>query len=392
MKDIYIISAKRTPIGRIFGSLKGISAAKLAGAVIKNMAASLSLGEKDFDFAFLGNAVKAGMGENPARQAVYQAGLGFGIPSFTIDMVCGSGLMAVAEGVNYILAGKGDCVIAGGMESCSSAPLLLQRDKNLQKMSNVELEDAVLRDGLICAFADEHMGFVAERTAQRFGVSRAEQDELACKSQEKAASARKSQYAKEETVSISVGIGEEFQTDECIRENTNLKKLSRLSALFGGNGSVTAGNSPPPADAAAAVVLASGDFCKKHAVKPEAKIVSYAVSALPPEDVFLASALALKKALSSSSLKGMEEIDFFEINESFAVQAVLSQKELNISDSRFNVWGGSIAYGHPLGASGARGLVTLVHILKKMQAAHGAASICLGGGCAVSMIIEAVKK
>jgi acetyl-CoA C-acetyltransferase len=369
VKDIFIIDGLRTPIGKRRGSLKDISAVKLAAIIIKALLDNNKLKGDCIDEVILGNAVGAGLGQNPARQALLHARLPFKVPAFTVNKVCGSGLKSVILGAQAIACGDADIILAGGAENVSQCP-----------------QNSLINDGLWCSFTDAHMGTIAEWTAERFKISREAQDDYALQSHKKACAAQSAGLFRREVVPVEVDTGRVFDADERPRA-ISIDELSRVSPAFKPGGSVTAGNSPSPADGAAVLILASERALKKCGITPIARILGYASAAVDPQLTFTAPAVAIKKCLRASSI-GMPDVDLFEINEAFAVQALLTIEELGLDTKRLNIFGGTIALGHPLGASGARGLVTLLNALKTEKKKIGMTNVCLGGGCSVSLAIR----
>ena len=382
-KEIFIVDGARTAIGGLGKSLKDISAVTLGAEVIRSLVERNGVDAFSVDEVILGNAVSAGLGQNPARQALVGSGLSPDIPAFTINKVCGSGLKAVTLGTQAILCEDADLIVAGGTENVSQCPQFISKDKE----ESSEGTDSLIKDGLWCELYGDHMGMVAEYTASEFGISREEQDEYALQSQQKAVTAQASGFFDSEIIPIETGEGKVFSADEKPRANTSMKKLLRIPPAFKPGGSVTAGNSPAPADGAAAVILASEEGLKRTSSKPVARILGYAIAAAEPKLVFTAAGLAVEKCLKSSALD-MASMDLFEINEAFAVQSILTNRNTGLDEEKLNIFGGTIALGHPLGASGARGLVTLINALRIRKKKIGMTAVCLGGGCAVAMAIE----
>lgn len=387
MKDVFVVDGLRTPIcGRNQG-FKDVPAVRLAAVVLETLLKNNGIKGDHIDEVILGNAVSAGLGQNPARQALIHAGLPFEVPAFTVNKVCGSGLKSVILGVQAIACEDADIIIAGGAESASQCPYILPRDKK-DKISNEDLRDSLINDGLRCSLNGTHMGMIAEYTAEKFKITREEQDNYALESHRKACLAQEAGLFKNEIVPVGTAMGRIVDTDEKPRK-TSIEKLSRVPAAFKPDGTVTAGNSPAPADGSAALILASGKALKKYGITPVARVLGYASVGVRPELTFTGSSLAIKKCLKASSLK-IADVDLFDITESFAVQALLTIKETGIDIKRLNIFGGTIALGHPLGASGARSLVTLISALKTQRKKTGVTSVCLGGGCAVSLAICAL--
>ncbi|HET8846274.1 MAG TPA: acetyl-CoA C-acyltransferase, partial [Ktedonobacteraceae bacterium] len=342
------------------------------------------------DEVVMGNVVSAGIGQAPARQASVKAGLSVDIPAFTVNKVCGSGLKAVMLAAQAIRAGDAQAYIAGGMESMSNTPYLLRKARTGYRMGNSELIDSVVNDGLWCAFEDIHMGNEAEIIAEKFSVTREEQDHLALESHQKAAAATAAGRFKEEIVPIEVRTKKGtsiIDTDEPIRSDTSLEALAKLSPAFLANGCVTAGNAPGLSDGASATVVVDKAFAHNHNLSPLAHIVAYASAAIEPRYIFAAPTRAVRRVLEITGFK-ISDFDLIEVNEAFAAQALANGKELDWDWSRVNVNGGAIALGHPIGSSGSRVLTTLIHELRRRGGGRGLATLCLGGGGAVAMAIE----
>ena len=387
MKDVFIVDGLRTPIGGLNKGLKDVPAVCLGSIVIKALLKKNNLDAAAVDEVILGNAVGAGLGQNPARQSLIQAGLSAEIPAFTVNKVCGSGLKAVILSAQAIACGDSDIIIAGGAESVSQSPRLIPRDKKLEGIKKEDLKSSLINDGLLCTINNMHMGQIAEYTAEKFKISREEQDYYALGSHNKACAAQAKGFLQKEIVPVEENGKLLLNIDEKPRPDTSIKKLSMFPPAFKANGTVTAGNSSAPADGAAALIVSSRKGLKKSGAAPVARILGYASVAVEPKLVFTAPALAVKKCLKVSSLK-TSDVELFEINEAFAVQAILTIKHVGIDMDRLNVFGGTIAFGHPLGASGSRGLVTLINSLRSQNKKTGVFSICLGGGCALSVAVR----
>jgi len=386
MANIYIVDGLRTPVGRRNKGLKNIPAVQLAAIVIQALLKKNKLEGSFIDEVILGNAVGAGLGQNPARQALIRAGLPSSIPGFTINKVCGSGLKSVILGAQSIACADADVILAGGTENVSRCPTLRADDKKNNQLKEKNTTDTLINDGLWCSFNDAHMVAVAENTAEIFKISRKEQDEFALDSCRKAFLTQGKGLFKKEIIPVQIATDCIVDTDERVRE-LSLEELSRMPPVAKTNGTITAGNSSIPADGAAVLILASEKAIKKFKIVPKARILGYACAAVDPKLTFTAAALALKKCLKASSLK-ISDVDLFEIGESFAVQALWTVRELGVDTKRLNIFGGTLAFGHPLGASGARGLVTLLNALQTEKKKVGLTCICLGGGCAVSVAVE----
>ncbi len=382
-QDIFIIDGVRTPIGATFKGLKNFTAAELGGIVIKEILSRNKIPSKLIDQVILGNTVSAGIGQNVARQAAVFGGLPSAAPTLAINNVCGSGLQAVILGAQAILAGDARCIVAGGTESATHAPYFFKRNTQAGKELSSK-EDSLIFDGLFCQITQKHMGQLAEDMAEKYKISRKMQDAFSFQSHQKAVSAQAKGYFKNEIISVGT-----LKDDERPRKNINLERLSNLPSAFKEKGTVTAGNSSYPSDGAAAVLLASKEFIQQHKLKPKARILSYDTSAVDPKDVFTASIPSIERALKKAKLS-LKNIDFFEISEAFAVQTIVNQKELKIPSEKLNIFGGDVALGHPLGATGTRILITLLSALQNQKKNLGLASVCLGGGGAVTVIIEKV--
>ncbi|MFB7140735.1 thiolase family protein [Gottfriedia sp. NPDC056225] len=391
MRDVYLVEAVRTPIGNFGGSLKNVGAVQLASTVVKESWKRSNLPAECIDEVVLGNVFKAGLKGNPARQAAIHAGLPVSLPAITIDKQCASGLRAVTLAYHQIVSGDSNIVIAGGTESMSNVPHLLFDSRWGKKMGDLTTVDALLHDGLHCAIEGYHMGITAENLVERYNISREEQDAFALESQKKALLARALGKFQEEIVPVELK-GKQgtilFNEDEYIRDTT-LQKLQNLKPAFKQNGTVTAGNSSGINDGAAALIVASEQAVREYNLKPLAKIRSVASAAVSPSIMGIGPVPATRKALALANLT-IEDIDLAELNEAFAVQVLAVQKELGLPEEKINVNGGAIALGHPVGCSGARILVTLVHELRRQKKQLGLASLCVGGGQGVSIIIETV--
>jgi len=390
MAEAFLLSAARTPIGKFLGGLADLSAPQLAAPVISEVMRRAKVTPAQVDEVILGNVLQAGAGQNPARQAALQAGLPDTIAAFTVNKVCGSGLKAVMLAAQAIRAGDAELLVAGGAESMSRAPFLLFGARAGWKFGDQKVIDALVHDGLWCAFEDWHMGAAAEHIAQKCGVSRTEQDRFAVQSQHRAAAAWEGGAFEAETITLTAGSGARARTithDEAVRPETTFEGLARLKPSFHEEGTVTAGNASTLSDGAAAVVVASARAAERLGVKPLARIVAYATSGVAPKDIFIAPVHAVRQVLEKAKLK-LGDIDLFELNEAFAAQMLACGKELGLDENRLNVNGGAIALGHPIGASGARVLVTLLYALEHRGLKRGLASLCLGGGNAVAMVVE----
>jgi acetyl-CoA C-acetyltransferase len=392
MADAFLLSAARTPIGKYLGALADVSAPQLGAVAVAEALKRARMPPERADEVILGNVIQAGVGQNPARQAALKAGLPDRIAAFTVNKVCGSGLKAVMLAAQAIRAGDAELIVAGGTESMSRAPYLLFGARTGWKFGDQKVVDAMVHDGLWCAFEDWHMGQAAEHIAAKCAVSRADQDRFAAQSQQRAAAAWANGAFDAEVVPVTVGSGPKARTvarDEGMRAETTVEGLAKLKASFCEGGTVTAGNSSTLSDGAAAVVVGSARAAERLGVKPMARVVAYSTSGIAPKDIFLAPVLAVRQVLEKAHLK-MEDIDLFELNEAFAAQMLACGKELKLDERKVNVHGGGIALGHPIGASGARVLVTLLYALEQRGLKRGLASLCLGGGNAVAMVVERV--
>ncbi|MFB0519194.1 MAG: acetyl-CoA C-acetyltransferase [Acidobacteriota bacterium] len=391
MREAVILSAVRTPVGRFLGGLSTLPATKLGAQVVREAVNRASVSPEQVDEAIMGNVVSAGLGQNPARQAALNGGLPPSVAALTINKVCGSGLKAVVLAAQAITLGDMEIVVAGGMESMSNAPYLLPKARQGYRMGDGKLVDSMIQDGLWCAFNDFHMGYTGEIIAEKYGISREEQDRYALSSHQKAIAAIDGKKFAREILPIEVpqrkGEPILFATDEAPRRDTSLEALAKLRPAFKEGGTVTAGNAPGVNDGAAAVVITSQEKAKALGVKPLARIVGYAVSGIEPELVMMAPVKAVEKLLQRTGWS-KEEVELFEINEAFSVQAVAVIRELGLDAAKVNVHGGAVALGHPIGATGARILTTLLYAMEESKATRGVAALCLGGGNAVAMAVE----
>ncbi len=390
MPEAYILSAVRSPIGKYLGGLAEVSAPQLGAEVIAEALRRANHPGEPVDEVIMGCVLQAGLGQNPARQAALKAGLPDRTAALTVNKVCGSGLKAVMLAAQAIRAGDADLIVAGGMESMSRAPFLLPGARAGWKYGDQKAVDSMLHDGLCCAFENWHMGEAAEHIAETHDVSRAEQDRFAAQSQQRAFAAWEAGTFNAEVLPINVGIGGKTRSvsrDEGIRPETTVEGLAKLKPAFRDSGRVTAGNASTLSDGAAALVVGSSRARERLGTRPLARVVAYATSGVAPKDLFIAPVSAIQLALEKARLN-LRDIDLFEINEAFAAQMLACLKELKIDEERVNIHGGAIALGHPIGASGARVLVTLLHALQERGVRRGVASLCLGGGNAVAMVVE----
>lgn len=390
MPRAVLLAAVRTPIGKFLGGLSECPAPQLGGLVAAEALRRAGVPGARVAEVIMGHVLQAGVGQNPARQAALQAGLPDSIAAVTINKVCGSGLKAVMLAAQAIRAGDAHIVVAGGMESMSRAPFLLPGARTGWKFGDQKVVDSMQHDGLACPFERWPMGEAAEHIAKKHDVSRAEQDRFAARSQKLAAAAWERGVYNAEVLPVTTGSGAKAKTisrDESMRPETTLEGLSRLSPSFRKEGTVTAGNSSTLSDGAAALVVASDEAAAAFERKPLAEITAYATSGVAPKDIFIAPVLAIRQVLEKARLT-IRDIDLFEINEAFAAQMLACIKELGLDEERVNVHGGAIALGHPIGASGARVLVTLLHALEQRGGRRGVAALCLGGGNAVALVVE----
>ena len=394
MKEVYLVNMCRTAVGSFGGSLKGIPAVKLGALVIEEALKRAGVDKKDVDEVLFGNVLQAGLGQNPARQAVIYAGLPIETPATTLNKVCGSGLHAVSLAYRSIKAGEADCIVAGGMENMSLAPYVSNSNRWGARMGNYTMVDAMINDGLWDAFNNYHMGTTAENICERYGITREMQDELALRSQTRAAEAIAAGKFKDEIVPVVIpqkkGDPIVFDTDEYVKAGTTMDKLAKLKPAFKRDGgSVTAGNASGINDGAAAIVVCSGEFVEKHGLKPMAKVVATGSVGVDPSEMGLGPIPSVRQALKKAGLE-TTDIDLYELNEAFAAQACEVSKQLGLTPDNVNVNGGAIAIGHPIGASGARILVTLCHELAKREGKYGVASLCIGGGMGEALLVERV--
>ncbi|WNS74118.1 acetyl-CoA C-acetyltransferase [Bacillus sp. DTU_2020_1000418_1_SI_GHA_SEK_038] len=391
--EVVIVSAVRTAIGSFNGSLKDVSAPELGAIAIKGALEKAGIKPEQVDEVILGNVLQAGLGQNPARQAALKAGLPESVSAMTINKVCGSGLKAVHLAAQAILAGDADVVIAGGIENMSQAPYILKNARNGFKMGNQQLLDTMVSDGLTCAFNDYHMGITAENLCDKYGLSREEQDEFAAASQVKAVKAIEEGKFKDEIVPVEIpqrkGDPIVFDTDEYPKKGTTAEKLAALRPAFKKDGSVTAGNASGINDGAAVLIVMSREKADELGIQPLVTIKGNASAGVDPSIMGIGPVNAVKKALEKAAVS-MEELELIEANEAFAAQSLAVDRELQFNKDILNVNGGAIALGHPIGASGARILVTLIHEMKKRQAKKGLATLCIGGGQGVATVVELV--
>lgn len=380
------MSAVRTPVGKFGRAFRDIPAQTLGSIVIGEAVKRAGVPPEGVDEVIMGNAVMAGLGQNPARQAARAAGLPDEIGSFTVNKVCGSGLKSVMLAAQAVLAGDADLVAAGGMENMSLAPHLIRGLRWGVKFGDSPVTDALIFDGLWDAYNGYHMGMTGERVAGKYAIGREEADEFSLQSHQKALEAVKNNWFREEIIPVERE-GRVVERDEGVREDTSIEKLSRLPSIFKRNGILTAGNSSQLSDGAAAVMVASGEKARELGASPIARIAGYFTSGTRPEDVMEAPIPAVRGLLKKTGLR-LDEIDLIEHNEAYSTATIAVERALGIDPARLNVNGGAVALGHPIGCSGARILVTLVYALKNRSLKRGLATLCLGGGNAVAMIVE----
>ena len=391
MRESVIVSAVRTPTGKFLGALKGFSAPELGAMVVREAVQRANIDSDIVDECIMGNVVSAGEGQNPARQAALRGGLPDHVAALTINKVCGSGLKAVMLADQGIRAGDIDVAVAGGMESMSSCPYLLPRVRDGLRMGNAEIVDSMINDGLWCAFEQCHMGNAGETIAEHYNVCREAQDDYAARSHRKAAQAIAEGAFKDEILPIPIpqkkGEPLLFDRDESVRADTTPEMLAALKAAFKKDGTVTAGNAPGVNDGASALVVMSAERARSLGLKPLARIVGQSTSGLAPKFVLMTPVEAVRK-LAAKIDWSLEDVDLFELNEAFAVQAVAVLRELGIDPQKVNVNGGAVALGHAIGSSGGRVLTTLLYALKRRHLKRGIATLCLGGGNGVALAVE----
>ncbi len=387
MNEVVIVEAIRTPIGAYKGSLKELSADKLGSIVIREILRKTKLGKNDIDEVIMGQVLTAGGGQNPARQAAINAGIDISKSAHIVNQVCGSGLRAVISGYQSIKLGEVKNVISGGQENMSLAPhSIFYRDS--KKILEEHLIDTMMNDGLIDAFNNYHMGVTAENVAKKFNISRVEQDDFALNSQKKTETAINTNRFKEELIKINQS-GINLEKDEHPRKDLNKSDLGKLKAVFLKDGTVTPGNSSGINDGAAALLLTTFEEAKKRSIQPLVKIISWASVGVDPTLMGLGPIEAVREAVKKAKWN-LNDIDLFEINEAFAAQSIAVIRELNIDENKVNVNGGAIALGHPIGASGARILVTLIHEMIKQKKNKGCATLCIGGGMGIAICVERI--
>lgn len=390
MEKVYIVGAKRTPIGKFGGALATLSASQLGACAIRGALDHASADPSDVDLVLMGNVIQAGAGQNPANQASVAAGLSERTPAVTVNAVCGSGLSAINFAASEILAGQANLVVAGGMESMSQAPFVLKDLRQGHRLGDTEMSDTLLSDALTDAQGKYHMGVTAENLVSRYGITREQMDSFALHSHRKAVTAIEQGIFQDEIIPATVHVGNKRQIvaqDEAPRPDTSLDQLSRLRPVFKNDGSVTAGNSSGMNDGAAALVLASESVVRDKRLTPLAQWRDSTIVGVNPEIMGIGLAMASEELLQKNSLTP-DKIDLFELNEAFAAQLLACEQLLQVDDSKVNIHGGSIALGHPVGASGARIAVTLIHSLLRHDRQRGLAALCVGGGMGVATLFE----
>ncbi|PYV77206.1 MAG: acetyl-CoA C-acyltransferase [Acidobacteria bacterium] len=393
LDQVVILSACRTAVGKFQGSLSDLSATQLGAIVVREAVKRAGIEPASVDECIMGNVISAGLGQNPARQAAIYAGLAPEVGAMTINKVCGSGLKAVGLAAQAIQTGNSTIVVAGGMESMTNAPYLLPQARKGYRLGDAQIVDSMVRDGLWDVYNDYHMGMTGENVADKYRITREEQDEFAVNSHRKAVSAIKECRFKSQVVPVELPAKKKgaapviFDKDESPREDTTIEILRSLKPAFKKDGTVTAGNAPGVNDGAAAVVVTSAAKAKELGVKPMARIVAQATSGIDPKWVMMAPVSALRKLWEKTGWKN-EDVDLYELNEAFSVQALGVMRELGLNLEKVNVNGGAVAIGHPIGASGARVLVTLIYEMIRRDVHRGIAALCLGGGNAVAMAVE----
>lgn len=391
MRDVVIAAAARTAVGSLGGGLKTIPAITLGEVAAKEALKRAGLEPAQIDEVILGNVLQAGLGQNPARQVAVNIGIPIEVPAFTVNKVCGSGLKTVALAAQAVKCGDADIVLAGGMESMSGSPYVATGARWGNRMGDVQMVDSMIKDGLWCAFGNYHMGITAENIAERFNITREQQDEVALRSQQRAIAAIDEGRFKEEIVPVSVPQKKKdpisFEVDEHPRRGTNMEILGKLPGAFKKGGTVTAGNSSGINDGGAAIIVMSGDKAKELGITPLAVIKSYATMGVDPSIMGIGPIPSSKKALEKAGLT-IADMDLVEANEAFAAQVVYITQELGLDPEKTNVNGGAVALGHPIGASGARILTTLLYEMKRRQSHYGLATLCIGGGQGIAMVVE----
>ncbi|HBI80697.1 MAG TPA: acetyl-CoA C-acyltransferase [Bacteroidales bacterium] len=393
MKEVVIVSAARTAIGNFNGSLSAFSAVELGVVAAREAIARAGINPNEVNETIVGNVLSAGLGQNVARQVAIKAGVPETSPAMTINMVCGSGLRTISMAAQFIMLGDADVILAGGTESMTNAPYLLNKARNGYRMGHGQLIDSLIYDGLTDTFNQYHMGITAENIAEQWNISREEQDVFAMRSQQKAEAAQKAGKFDPEIVHVEIpqkkGDPIRFRTDEFIRHGVTLEQLQKLNPAFKKDGTVTAGNASGINDGAAMLIVMSGEKAKELGLKPLVRIVSYGNAALDPKIMGYGPVPATRIALQKAKMQ-INDIDLIEANEAFAAQSIAVLRDLNLNPDKVNVNGGAIALGHPIGASGARILTTLIYEMKRRNSAIGLATLCIGGGQGSALIVENV--
>jgi acetyl-CoA C-acetyltransferase len=391
MRDVVIVAAVRTPVGKFQGALAEMTAVQLGAVAVREAVKRAGIDAANVDECLMGCVLPAGLGQNPARQAALRGGLADTVSALTINMVCGSGLKAVSLAAQTVMAGDAEIIVAGGMESMSNAPYLLPQGRKGFRMGDSVAVDSMVKDGLWCACEDYHMGITGENVAEKHSITREAQDAYALESHRRASAAWKEGRFDAEVVPVSVpgkkGAVTMFSRDESVREDASLEALAALRPAFKKDGTVTAGNAPGVNDAAAAVVVMSAERAAALGIKPLVTIKAQATSGVAPKWVMLAPVTGVQKVLKRAGWQ-RDEVDLFELNEAFSVQAMGVMRELGLDAAKVNVNGGAVAIGHPIGASGARVLVTLIYEMIRRDAHKGVAALCLGGGNSVALAVE----
>ena len=391
MNDVVIVSALRTPVGKFQGAFSELSAVELGAVAVREAARRAGINASTVDECVMGCVLPAGLGQNPARQAALRGGLGDSVSALTVNMVCGSGLRAVALATQSVMMGDAEIVVAGGMESMTNAPYLLPSARRGLRMGDSSVVDSMIRDGLWCACEDWHMGMTGEMVAEKHSITREQQDAYALESHRRASAAWRDGRFDAEVVPVEVpgrkGAVTVVKRDESVRDDASLEALAALKPAFKKDGTVTAGNAPGVNDAAAAVVVMSAAKAKELGLKPMVTIKAQATSGVAPKWVMLAPVIGVQRVLKKAGWD-RDEVELYELNEAFSVQALGVMKELGLDASRVNVNGGAVAIGHPIGASGARVLVTLIHEMIRRDVKKGVAALCLGGGNSVALAVE----
>ena len=392
MEQAVILSAVRTPIGKFMGGLSSLTAPELGARVVTESVRRAGIDPKQVDEVIMGNVVQAGIGQNPARQAALRGGLDPRVAAMTINKVCGSGLKAVGLAAQGVMLGETEIVVAGGMESMSNCPYLMKGARSGFRLGHGELLDSMITDGLWDVYENFHMGMTAELVAEKYGITRQEQDQFAYESHRKAVNATKSGLVAEQIVAVEIpqrkGAPVVIKTDESPREDTSVEALAKLKPAFKKDGTVTAGNSPGTNDGAAALVVTTEKNAARLGKKPMARIVAQAVSGIEPKWIMMAPVDAVEMILKKTGWDRDKDVDLYELNEAFAVAAIGVTRGLKLNPEKVNVNGGAVALGHPIGASGARVLVTLLYELQRRNLKRGIAALCLGGGNAVALAVE----